>query len=66
MQPDDAGRSLARYVDLLEDKLVVGEMFPKKDSRSRGIDSDEAYRLIERSYREMLPRLAGAASASDM
>lgn len=62
----DSERTGTRYVDILEDKLVVGEMFPKKDSRSRSIDSNEAYRLIERSYNEMKPKLASAASAGDM
>lgn len=62
----DSGRSRARYVDILEDKLVVGEMFPKRDSRSRSIDSDEAYRLIQRSYQDMKHKLVAAASSGDL
>lgn len=62
----DTINSMTRYVDILEDKLVAGEMFPKKDARSRSIDSDEAYRLIHRVYQEFKPRLAMAAIASDI
>lgn len=62
----DGGTSISRYVDILEDKLVTGEMFPKRDARSRSINSDEAYRLIHRSYLEMKPKLDGAATAGDL
>lgn len=62
----DTANSMTRYVDILEDKLVAGEMFPKRDTRSRSIDSDEAYRLIHRVYLEFKPRLAMAAIASDL
>lgn len=62
----DAARTRTRYVDILEDKLVAGEMFPKRDSRSRSIDSKEAYRLIQRSYNEMRPKLASAATSGDL
>lgn len=62
----DSASSITRYVDILEDKLVIGEMFPKRDSRSRSVASDEAYRLIHRSYSQMKPRLAAAAIAGDM
>ncbi len=62
----DVASGVTRYVDILEDKLVTGEMFPKKDSRSRSLDSDEAYRLIYQSYMEMRPKLSNAAIASDL
>lgn len=62
----DSARTRTRYVDILEDKLVAGEMFPKRDSRSRSIDSNEAYRLIHRSYNEMRPKLASAATLGDL
>lgn len=62
----DEVRGLTRYVDILEDKLVTGEMFPKREARSRSLDSDEAYRLIHRSYNEMKPRLDLAATAGDI
>lgn len=62
----DSARTRTRYVDILEDKLVTGEMFPKRDSRSRSIDSNEAYRLIQRSYFEMKPKLASAATLGDL
>jgi len=62
----DTVGSITRYVDILEDKLVTGEMFPKKDSRSRSIDSDEAYILINRAYIAIKPKLAAAATAGDL
>jgi hypothetical protein len=62
----DAINCMTRYVDILEDKLVAGEMFPKKDARSRSIDSNEAYRLIHRVYVDFKPRLAMAAISSDI
>jgi hypothetical protein len=62
----DSDLARTRYVDILEDKLVTGEMFPKRDSRSRSIDSAEAYRLIQRSYNEMKPKLASAATSGDL
>lgn len=62
----DSVAGVSRYVDILESKLVTGEMFPKKDSRSRSLDSDEAYRLIHRSYLEMKPRLAEAATSGEL
>lgn len=62
----DSEGSVSRYVDILEDKLVSGEMFPKRDKRSRSLDSDEAYRLIYRSYLEMRPKLAEAATSGEL
>ena len=62
----DSVRGVNRYVDILEDKLVVGEMFPKRNSRSRSIDSEEAYRLIHRSYADMRPRLSEAATSGEL
>ena len=62
---DEAGK-VSRFVDILESKLVTGEIFPKKGKRSRGLDSEEAYRLIHRSYIEMKPRLAEAATSGDL
>jgi hypothetical protein len=62
----DSVNSITRYVDILEDKLVTGEMFPKRDERSRSIKSDEAYRLINRSYLEMKPKLSLAATAGEI
>ncbi|WP_125960790.1 MULTISPECIES: hypothetical protein [Sphingomonas] len=56
----------SRYIDILEDKLVSVEVFPKRSARSRSINSDEAYRLIHRSYIEMKPKLASAASGTDL
>jgi hypothetical protein len=62
----DSASSLTRYVDILEDKLVFGEMFPKRDARSRALDSDEAYRLIHRSYLQMRPKLESAATSGEL
>ena len=62
----DGTSGISRYVDILESKLVTGEMFPKKDDRSRSLDSEEAYRLIHRSYVEMRHKLADAATSGDI
>jgi len=62
----DGVSGISRYVDILESKLVTGEMFPKKDDRSRSLDSEEAYRLIHRSYVEMKHKLVDAATSGDI
>lgn len=60
------GGGVSRYVDILESKLVTGELFPKREARSRSLDSEEAYRLIHRSYIENKPKLNDAATSGDM
>jgi hypothetical protein len=62
----DSASGVTRYIDILENKLVLGEMFPRKNARSRSIDKDEAYRLLQRSYLEMKPKLKDAATSGDM
>jgi hypothetical protein len=59
------GVSGPRYVDILEDKLVVAELFPRTSARSRSIEKDSAYGLIERAYRERKDKLAAAAVANE-
>ncbi len=61
-----AGSSTARYVDILEEKLVSGEVFPKTHERSRSIRTDDAYRLIEQAYWDRKDRLAAAAVANEL
>ncbi len=60
------GSSTARYIDILEEKLVSGEIFPKNHNRSRSIRTDDAYRLIEQSYWDRKDRLAAAAVANEL
>lgn len=55
-----------KFVDVLEEKLVSGEVFTRKSSKSRSIDSDEAFRVIERAYNSKKDRLALAAAGNDL
>lgn len=59
------GSSIPRYVDILEDKLVAGEIFRRTSSRSRSIDSDYAYKLIEEAYYSRKEKINLAAWAND-
>jgi hypothetical protein len=61
-----AGSSTARYIDILEEKLVSGEMFPKTHECSRSIRTEDAYRLIEQAYWDRKDRLAAAAVANEL
>jgi hypothetical protein len=60
------GSSVARYVDILEEKLVSGEIFPRNSPRSRSIDSDQAYALIEQAYKARRDRFAAAAVGNEL
>ncbi|WP_315762388.1 hypothetical protein [Sphingomonas sp. Y38-1Y] len=59
------GSSLRRFVDILENKLVSGEVFTRATERSRSVNSDDAYRVIERAYRQNLEKLKIAATTAD-
>ncbi|MES3083797.1 hypothetical protein [Sphingomonas faeni] len=61
-----AGSSTARYIDILEEKLVSSEIFPKNHERSRSIRTEDAYRLIEQAYWDRKGRLAAAAVANEL
>jgi len=57
--------NLNRVVDVLEDKLVSSEYFPRRTSRSRSLDSGQAYALIEGAYIRRKETLPFAATAID-
>lgn len=59
------GSAVSRYVDILEQKLVSGEIFPRTSARSRSIKSDRAFELIEKAYLDRRDKLAAAAIGSD-
>lgn len=59
------GSFISRYVDILEQKLVSGEIFPRNSARSRSIKSDRAFELIEKAYTDRREKLAAAAVGSD-
>lgn len=54
-----------RFVDILESKLVSGEIFTRTSSRSRSINSDDAYRVINRAYLSNREKLLSAATSTD-
>lgn len=62
----DGSSRVSRFIDILESKMVSSEMFTKTSARARSIDSDDAYRVINRSYIENLPRLKSSASSADL
>lgn len=59
------GSTVSRYVDILEEKLVSGEIFPRSSPRSRSIKSDVAYDLIEKAYQSRKSKLGGAAVGNE-
>jgi hypothetical protein len=61
----DSESRAAKFVDILESKLVSGEIFTRTSERARSIDSDDAYRVIERAYTENKGKLKTAATTSD-
>jgi len=60
------GSSTRRYIDILEERLVSGEIFPKNHDRSRSIKTEDAYKLIEQAYWDRKDRLEAAAVANEL
>lgn len=60
------GSTKPKFIDLLEEKLVTVEMFRRSTSRSRSINSDQAYDLIERCYAERRDKLSEYVVAGDL
>ena len=56
---------MTRYVDILESKMVTAEEFIRSSARSRSIDTDNAYRVLEQAYRSNLERLRASATSSE-
>ncbi len=61
-----SGSKTARYIDILESKLVSGDYFPRTSERSRSLRSDETYKILENLYMVNLDRIKVAASTFDM
>lgn len=59
------GSSTQRFVDILESKMVSGETFIRTSQRSRSIQSDDAYKVLERAYRNNKSKLATSAISTD-
>ena len=53
-------------LDLLENYLISSEDFIKVDNRSRAIDPDDAFRVLNRAYLENKGRFADAATAGEV
>ena len=56
----------ARYIDILESKMMTAEYFTRTSARSRSIESNDAYRVLERAYLKNSPRLNIAATSKDL
>ncbi|MDT8760365.1 hypothetical protein MZO42_16815 [Sphingomonas psychrotolerans] len=56
---------IGRFVDILESKLVSGEIFTRTSKRSRSIDTEDAYRVVQRAYLENRDKLRVAATSTD-
>ncbi|MFC5824243.1 hypothetical protein [Nonomuraea insulae] len=54
----------ADEINLLEDQLISKKTILRQTSRSRVLNSDDAYRKIEEAYRELREDLLSASSAS--
>lgn len=59
------GSRLRRFVDLLEEQLVSGELFARSAPKSRSLDTDYAYSTLERAYELKRGKLASAATSTD-
>lgn len=55
----------ARYIDVLESKLMTADVFPKNSSRSRSLKTEDAYSILETAYYNNVERLRLAASSSE-
>ena len=60
------GSKPRKFVDILEEKLVSVEIFSRKSEKSRSLDSDEAFRVIERAYEAKKSRIAAAAAGNPL
>jgi hypothetical protein len=59
------GSKIKRFVDILEERLISGEVFTRRNKKSRSLDTDDAFRVIERAYNSKKEKLALAASGND-
>ena len=61
-----SGSRVARFIDILESKLVAGEYFPRTTKRSRSIKTKEAYDTLEELYRANYERIKTSAGTFDL
>lgn len=59
------GSRQARFVDILESKLVTAESFPRNSGRHRSINTVEAYKILNDLYLDNLDRIVTAAGTPD-
>lgn len=59
------GSRTSKFIDILESKLVSGEVFTRASKRSRSINTEDAYRVVERAYIENKEKLKIAATSTD-
>lgn len=61
----DSASKHTRYVDILESKLVSTEEFSRTSGRSRSVDSEDAYRVLQRAYATNREKLIISATSTD-
>lgn len=61
----DRPTSQPRGLDLLEEYLVSSQIFIRRGEKSKAIDSEHAYDVIEQAYEENYHRFESAAAADD-
>lgn len=61
-----SGSSVRRYIDLLEQQLISGEVFSRNTPKSRSLHSATTYEIIEDAYKLKRTKLKDAAVADDL
>lgn len=61
----DGVSKIQKFVDILESKLVSGEIFERSSIRSRSLDSDKAYYVIEQAYQHNLDKMKVSATSDE-
>jgi len=59
------GSRIRRFVDILEQQLVSGELFMRSAPKSRSLNRDNAYDVLEQAYKLKRDKLASAATSND-
>ena len=60
------GSRIRRFVDILEEQLVSGELFMRSAPKSRSLNSDNAYDVLEQAYKLKRDKLSSAATSNDL
>lgn len=61
---DEEARA-TRYIDILESKMVTAEEFIRSGNRSRGVDTESAYQVLEQAYSQNINRLRLSAVSTE-